>query len=504
MLAALAAVFIGALDLTVIATVLPKMISDLNINTADIDRYVWVVNAYLLAYVVAIPVVGRVSDLIGRRTTFQVALAIFAIGSLWCAVADSLPQLIAARAVQGIGGGALLPITMALIGDLVPRGKRLATIGLVGAVDTLGWVIGPIWGAVVVEALPFGDNAWRWIFWLNIPIALVVGVAIHRTLRPTGNRERLLGRFDFVGAVLLGAGMVALNLGLSSGGEIGATGGSGLRALGGTVNPLADYLLPLMLAAAVALVAFVFWERRATLPVVPLRLFKAPGFAAAMGANFLAGSALIVAMVDVSLVVALLVSPERASIVSAAVLAPFTLLMAVLSFVGGNVAQRLGSQQTAAIGLVLVMVGYAALWLGLREADAINMVPGLLVAGAGFGLVIAPIGATALDATDERDHGIAAGLTLVFRLLGMTVGISTLTAIGVRRLQVLTERLEPITQRQDESTADYLLRQTAFIQDEVIPISVQVVRETFMIAGVVAMLAIIPIMLMRTPRTGTA
>lgn len=493
--AALTAVFIGALDLTVIATVLPRMIFDLGINTADIDRYIWVVNAYLLAYLVAIPIMGRISDLIGRPLASQLALAVFLGGSIWCAVADGLDHLIVGRAIQGAGGGALLPVTMALVGDLLPSGRRVAALGLVGAVDTLGWVLGPLWGAALVGLFSAHAEPWRWVFYVNVPLCALAAAGILSTARRLPGRVRRSAgrRLDIIGAALLAAALLLLNLGLSSGSELGSSAGEGLRALGGTPNPLADYLLPLLGGALVVGVAFVWWETRASLPILPLRLFLHPRFAAAISANFLAGAALIVGMVDVPVVVALLVSSDRVSATSALMLAPFTLLMATLSFLGGIVVGRFGERVTAGTGLFLVAVGYAGLWLGLRDEVLGWMVPGLLVAGAGFGLMFAPIGATAIEAAPVADRGIAAALSLVFRLLGMTVGISTLTALGVRRLQVLTGRLTTPVQSPDESTADFLVRQQQFLLDHAIPLAVQVIRETFLVAGVLALVALVPI-----------
>lgn len=489
--AALLAVFVGALDLTVIATILPRIVSDLEVNTADIDRYIWVVNGYLLAYVVAIPIVGRLSDLVGRTAAFQGSLAVFLVGSVWCAAAADLGSLIVGRAIQGAGGGALLPVTMALVGDLLPPARRIAALGLVGAIDTLGWVLGPLWGAAVVGLLGGTDEPWRWVFAVNVPLGLLTALAIARAVRrlPRPPREARRTRLDLVGAVLLGLSLVLLNLGLSSGGEIGVT-GDGARPLGGTENPLADYLAPLVGAAIVLLALFVWWERRVRHPLLPLDLFRRRRFAAAIAANFVVGAALIVAMVDVAVVVALLVAEDRVSAISALMLAPFTLLMAALSFAGGLVAGRAGERPTAAAGLALVFVGYAALWLGLRGNDYPWMLPGLILAGAGFGLVIAPIGASVLAAAPAADRGVAAGLTLVFRLLGMTIGISTLTAFGVRRLQVLTGRLEEIV------PLDFT-GQAQFVDENVVPLTVQVVRETFLIAGVLALVALLPVWLMR-------
>jgi MFS family permease len=500
--AALGAVFVGALDLTVIATILPRMVFDLEINTADIDRYIWVVNGYLLAYLVAIPITGRLSDLIGRPLAFQLSLAVFLAGSVWCAVADDLPSLIVGRTIQGAGGGALLPVTMALVGDLLPPGRRVAALGLVGAVDTLGWVLGPLWGAAVVALAGDRNEPWRWVFYVNIPLGVLAAVAIAGTSRRLGLRRVPGGvrRLDVIGAALLGGSLLCLNLALSAGGELGGAGGDGLRALGGTPNPLADYLWPLLLGAVAIGLVFLWWERRSALPIIPLRLFRNRRFAAAIAANFLAGAALIVGMVNVPVVVALLVDANDVSNLSALLLAPFTLLMAVFSFAGGIVVGRFGERATAATGIVLVTLGYGALWLGLRDEHLSGMLVGLVVAGAGFGLLVAPIGASAIEAADAADRGIAAALSLVFRLLGMTIGISTLTALGVRRLQVLTGRLDPPRLVEGETTASFLLRQQQFLEDHAIPLAVQVIRETFLVAGAIALLALLPVAYLRSRR----
>src|ERR671913_2116639 len=210
--AALLAVLLGALDLTVIATILPGMVTDLRINAADVDRYVWIVNSYLLAYIVAIPVVGRLSDIVGRTLAFQASLALFLVGSIVCAIAGDLPSMVAGRAIQGAGGGALLPVTMAMVGDLLPPGRRAAALGVVGAVDTLGWVLGPIWGAMLVEVAP-GQDPWRWVFIVNIPLAVAAAVAIGRVggarspIEPGGGR-----RLGVAGALLLPGTFLALHL----------------------------------------------------------------------------------------------------------------------------------------------------------------------------------------------------------------------------------------------------------------------------------------------------
>ena len=187
--AALLAVFVAALDLTVISTLLPAIVFDLEIPFTQLDQAAWVVTAYLLAYTVAIPLLGRLSDRAGRWAIFLASLALFAAGSLWCARADDLGPLIAGRVVQAIGGGAMVPVTMALTADLLPPGRRGAALGLVAAVDTAGWVAGPLYGALIVGL--FGS--WRWAFWVNLPLAALAAVAVVVAWRRSGGVRREAG-----------------------------------------------------------------------------------------------------------------------------------------------------------------------------------------------------------------------------------------------------------------------------------------------------------------------
>ena len=493
---ALAVVFLGAVDLTVVATILPSLITDLGLNSADVDRHIWVVNAYLIAYLVSIPIVGKISDRVGRIATLQASLAVFAVGSVLCATADSFAVLVAARVIQGAGGGALLPTTMALVGDVVPRGRRQAALGLVAAADTVGWAIGPIWGAVAV-ALPFGgDQAWRLAFWANVPLAAIGMAGLARTGRRIPRVSVTRGGLDTVGLTLLAIALTLGTMALSSGGELGATATSGTRAFGGSTNPLGGYLLPLGLGAVAVVGALVWWERRTSAPIVPPALFAAAAFRGSLAANFLVGFTLIVAMVDIPVVVALTVASDRVSTLSASLLIPYTGAMTVMAWQGGRMAARWGDRTTGIIGLCLAALGYAAAW-ALLDGDRLGLVsPALLVAGAGFGMVIAPIGSSALSVIPGAVRGLGAGLLMVARLLGMTIGISVLTSFGVQRLQMLTGGLEPIDPVPGETTGQFLVRQQRFIEEVAIPLGVRVVEETFLIAAVLTLAAIIPVTIM--------
>lgn len=496
--AALLAVLIAALDLTVITTVLARILYDLQVNVAEIERYSWIVSGYLLAYLITIPLAGRISDLLGRRPVFLAALALFAAGSLWCMVATSLLPLIAARMVQGLGGGALVPVTLALVADLLPPARRAAAVGLVGAVDTLGWVLGPLWGAAVVGILggvqvgPLVD--WRWVFALNLPLALGVLAILARTWRLAGRIEHHdSGQFDWLGAALLTSGLTALNLALSSGGEAGVE----PRALGAAPNPLAPYHWPLLGLAVLAGVLFVLWSRRAGWPLVPLALFRRAAFSGAMVTNLLVGVALIVVMVDVPFVVSLLESNvARTSLISALLLLPFTVAMAAGSLVGGMSVGRLGYRLVTIAGLLIACLGFARLFGWPPMLDYWRMGVDLAICGLGLGLVIAPIGAAAINAATTADHGIASSLVLVMRLLGMTVGLSALTSWGAGQLDQRIKALPPLTQFVNEPLTTFLQRQLAYQAQQVTEVTLTILHQTFAIAGVVCLLAILPALLL--------
>lgn len=497
MIAGLVCVLLGAIDLTVVAAILPRMIPDLGVNTADIDRYIWAVNGYLVAYIVAIPLFGRTSDIIGRQRTFIVCLSLFLIGSLLCGRADGLGELVAGRTVQGLGGGGILPVTVALVGDTLNRRQQLAGIGIVGAAETIGWMLGPLYGAAVVDLLPVSDEAWRWVFWINVPLLLGALLLVRRSFGYESTRFEIrdLGHLDAVGAALLAIGLVAINLALASSGEVGAQARSGLRALGGTANPLADQVPWLLALSLITLVGFVIWTRRARHPLLPSDLLRTPQFLAVIGANFLIGAVLMIAMVNIPVFVALLAEPEAISRTTALLLAPFTVAIAATSFAAGRIADGYGERRAAYLGVVLITGGCLMLYFLIDQSRSWALVPGLIVAGIGLGIVLPPLGSIPVAAAAVGDRGAAASTALMFRLLGMTLGASALTALGVRRLQTLTGQVEPIVRGVDESTASYLERQRLFIEEHALPLSVQVIQETFLVAACIAASTLIPLWL---------
>lgn len=497
LLPVLAVVFLAALDLTVVAPILPRVISDLGISAVDADRYSWIVLSYLVAYTVTVPLTGRLSDFLGRFPVFSGALALFLLGSVVAATADGLGMMILGRTLQGLGGGAMLPVSMALVADVVPIRRRAFTLGLVAAVDTFGWVLGPVWGSAVFELF----DSWRAIFWLNLPVGIVAAVMLYSAgsrARPPVSRERP----RLFGAVVGAAGLVAFCLALSSGGEAGLGAGQGAARLGAETNPLASWRWPLLGVSLVLLAGFIVIERRSERPILPRSLIRQRLFQAAGAANALVGVALITAMVNAPLAVALLSDSDVVATRTAVLLGSFTLAMTVGAVAGGRLVNGQGIRSTAMAGLIVGAIGFFAMWWWPSELRLGLMAATMVTAGLGLGIVIAPIGEVAIRAARLEDYGAASGLVLLARLLGMTVGLSAITAFGLERLDRRLAGLPPVTPNAGETTAEYFTRQQEVLNERIIPLTLDVIRESFVIAGIICLLAIVAVALLRDHQPG--
>jgi MFS family permease len=400
--------------------------------------------------------------------------------------------MIVGRTLQGLGGGAMLPVSMALVADVVPRHRRAAALGLVAAVDTFGWVLGPVWGAAIDGI--FGS--WRAIFWLNVPLGVGAAALLYFTNarvlpRPAGKRPSMLSAL--AGTV----GLVAFCLALSSGSEGTLSSEQGAGKLGGSTNPLADYRWPILALALIAFVVFVVLERRAATPLLPKTLVRSRIFQVAGAANVLVGAALITAMVNAPLAVALLVDNDTVSRDSALLLGSLTIAMTIGAVIGGRSVDRLGPRGTAVSGLVVATLGFATMhwWPNDFQLDVMSLT--IAVAGLGLGFVIAPIGEVAIRAARTEDYGAASGLVLLARLLGMTVGLSAITAYGLGRLDQKVEQIPPISPNPGESTTSYFTRQQEYFNSQVIPLTLDVIRETFVIAGVICIIAVLVVSRLR-------
>jgi EmrB/QacA subfamily drug resistance transporter len=482
-------IFVGAVDLTVVTAVLPKIMADLQVSIdTQLNHAAWVISGYLLSYTISMTFMGRLSDLHGRRAAYLLCLGLFVVGSAVVALAPSLNGVIAGRVVQAFGAGALVPISMALVADLYAPARRASALGVIAAVDTAGWMVGHLYGGVLMRA--FDD--WRLLFWINIPLGLVALALTWQALRhlPVG---RSSGSFDWLGALLITASLTALNLGLTAGAELGPSDFYG-RAQGPPV-----YALLLVGAAAVLLGAFVWAERSTSDPLLDLRLFRDRPAAAACASNGLVGFALALALANVPLFINTRLAvfnvgdPDilrRAAWDSGWLLSALTLAMAALAPLGGRLASRFGGRFPAVIGLALATAGYLLLSRWQPDTGYVAMAGGLALAGVGLGLALSPIAATVIDAAGADRRGSASALVIILRLVGMTIGVSVLTLWGVQRQYALRQA----------GAADPLAASDP--QRFLVNVAAQVIDETFLFAVAACALALLAGLLLRPyPRT---
>jgi EmrB/QacA subfamily drug resistance transporter len=432
-------VLLGGAELMVVAIALPSIVADFG-GWNDLGRVSWIVNAYLLAYVVAMPLAGRGADLWGARRLYVVALLLFVVGSAGAGLSrlagpqDGLAWLIGWRVVQGFGGGALVPLSMALASHLFSGRARSAALGLEGAATYIGMAIGPAYGAWVLLnfslPIPGLDLAsWQWIFLLNVPIGIIVLLLIYVV---AGGIEtpRVRARLDLVGALLLTVALVA---------GIGAITVSGAQ---GWTDPLVIGGLALSAAAAAA---FAWFELRSAAPLVDLRLFRDRAFSAANGVSLLTGYTLATAIIGGPVFVnrVLFGSDGDASVA----LTALTLAIAGGALVGGVVSGLIGERIVTVAGVLLSAAG---LWFALDwgvQTDLQRLVRDLALFGVGFGLTVAPRATAAVEAAGAGAYGVASAMLQITRTIGMSVGLALLTSIGQNRIDELSQLINDPVRR---------------------------------------------------------
>ena len=467
-------VFVAADDLTVVTTMLRQMVSDFEIVLPDgVDDAAWIVDSYLIAYVAVMPFAGRVSDLWGRRRVYVAALLLFAIGSIVISVTDRYAVLIVGRVLAAIGGGALVPVGLAVVADTYKERRRGTALGILGAVDTLGWVWGPLFGAFLIRFLD-----WRWQFYLNVPLALA-GIAAAWVVLRHLDRPSAKGTVDWAGAAWLTISLVSLNVALLESSDI-----QSVTGLGDLTAQTRVPVVPLFVLAGVALAGFVWTERRARYPIVDLTLFRRPDFSPAVLVNFLVGGALIIAMVDVPFFVNVLETDvTEAALASGRVLSALTAAMAVFAYVGGRRSETVGYRTVTLAGLSIAASAFVLMGVSWdAEVSYGVMAWQLAVLGVGLGLVTAPTNAAVVDSAPREQRGTASGLVIVARLMGLSVGLSGLTAWALHRYNELRPNvvLPPVD---DPGYADAIAAAQA-------DLTATALAETFLAAAVVVAVAV--------------
>ena len=483
------AVLVTAADTYVVVLALPDILSGVGVGLDELQRATPIIGGFLLGYTATLPLLGRLADLRGRVPVLVACLLLFAFGSLLTATADALGPAVLGRGLQGIGAGGLVPATLALVADRWPPERRSLPLGVVGAVQEAGAVLGPLAGAAVLAVAD-----WRAIFWLNLLLGLGLAAGIARTgqvrrpdgpglvlalvtalalglhlAEPTTVAEDvtlgllyvpLVPALGFSTPLLLVTGLAAVALVVRSGtrpdGAVLPV--RGLRRLAAEVDVLGSALAvvslgcfvwafaaadpateivaygPVLLPLAVlAGVAFVLHERRTAEPVLPLRALRPVGAWGALVVNLLVGAALVAALVDIPLFARNTTTPGD-QLGSALVLLRLLVAVPIGAVAGGWLCRTLAPRIVAAGGMALTAVAFVVMttW-GERSLDGAWSTIVLLGAGLGFGLAIAPVNAVLLAVTGSDVHGSASALAVVARTVGMLAGLSLLTAVALRR-----------------------------------------------------------------------
>ncbi|MFP5363064.1 MAG: DHA2 family efflux MFS transporter permease subunit [Thermoleophilia bacterium] len=396
------ALFMTALDNLVVGVALPSIRVDLG---GSIESLEWTVNAYTLTFAVLLITGAALGDRFGRRRMFVAGLAIFTVASAFAALAPTIESLIAARALQGLGAAIVLPLTLTLLSEAVAPEKRGMALGVWAGVSGLGVALGPFVGGAVIEGL-----AWQWIFWLNVPIGLVLLPLAARRLTESHGPA---GQLDLPGLALAGAGLFGLTFGIVRATALGWTSPTVIASIGAGVAMIA---------------AFLWWETRAPAPMLPLRFFGSRAFAASNGVSFamffgVFGSIFLLSQFFQT---AQGYSPFEAGLRTL----PWTGMPMIVAPIAGLLSDRIGSRPLMVAGLALQSI--ALFWLAaISSPDTAyaSLIAPFMIAGTGMALVFAPSANAVLGAVRPEEAGQASGATNAIRELGGVMGVAVLATV---------------------------------------------------------------------------
>ncbi len=394
-----------AIDATILAAAVPAVVRDVG----GLTQFPWLFSVYVLAQAVSIPVYGKVADLVGRKPVMLIGIGLFLAGSLLCGVGWSMGSLIAFRALQGIGAGAIQPIGMTIVGDIYSIAERATVQGYIASVWAISSLVGPTLGGVFADYL-----SWRWIFFVNLPLGLVAAWTLWRRFEEQPRTAARRPRFDVLGTALLLLGTVALLVALLEGGVLWAW--ASPQSLG------------LLVAAAVLLVGFVLVERRAVEPVLPLWVFSNRAVAGGMAGSFVVGVLLLGLTSYVPLYAQAVLG--TGAVVAGFALAAMTVGWPIAASTAGRLYLRFGFRATMLIGSVVAVLGASLLLLSDQHGSVVRLAVPCFVMGLGFGWVASPSVIAAQSSVGWQRRGVATGATIFARSIGSAVGVAAFGAVA--------------------------------------------------------------------------
>ncbi|WP_051797077.1 DHA2 family efflux MFS transporter permease subunit [Catenuloplanes japonicus] len=394
--------FMVTLDNLVVTTALPVIKSELGASLTDLQ---WFVNAYTLPFAALLLTAAALGDRIGRRRLFLAGIAVFTLASAACALATEPWMLTAARAVQGAGGAAVMPLSLTLLAAAVPERMRNAAVGIWGGISGLGVAVGPVVGGAVVDGLD-----WHWIFWLNVPIGVLALVMAATVLGESRGGAR---RLDPLGLVLSAGGVLGLVWGVVDGPDYGWTSARVLLMIGG---------------GAALMTGFLIWQRLNPVPMLPLSLYRNRGFAivSAVAFAFSVGVFGSVFLLAQFFQVVQGLGPFEAGVRTL----PWTMAPMVVAPIAGLLVSRVGARTLIVLGQALLAA--AILWIAAASTATVTygaLVGAFVLAGIGMGLTFAPMSTLVLSSVHPDQHGVASGANNTIRELGVAVGVAVLASV---------------------------------------------------------------------------